>query len=542
MATCLGLYVDKNIIKYAKVSKEKENLKIDAYGLKFYTNMQEAVEQVIADTYSFKDPISVNLSDEMYNFLNMSTLLSKKDLERAIETEFESLCYEKEYNPNALESRYTLVNDANDKDKVRVIHISVDKAKINKIVQNFEGKTVTGISPISMSIANIVPLNPKENILIVNMENETTVTTVVGQKVYDISKIQDGAGQILDQISQRENSVIKAYEICKNTTIYTMEGRELQEETENDYLNNIIPTLYNVANQVKGIIESSLIKIHKVYLTGTASVINNIDLYFEEILGNVKCEILKPFFIEDNHKINIKDYVEVNSAIALALQQLDYGVRDINFRRKSIWTQIKVALTSDIGGKGKKNKEGKKSNISAKVNLDSPKIKRWVLREFAGILILALIYTALASFIQMGINNKNAEVSQIKDNINSQIDSMKKDENKIKQKTSEYNTLTDNLKRIKSDLNTKNSLKNMIPTLLSQVMNIIPKEVQLISIENTSDKHIIITAQSTKYEQLAYFKTLLKSNNVLSSVVSTEAKKNGNTVTTTIEGEVPWKI
>ena len=142
----------------------------------------------------------------------------------------------------------------------------------------------------------------------------------------------------------------------------------------------------------------------------------------------------------------------------------------------------------------------------------------------------------------MGINNKNAEVSQIKDNINSQIDSMKKDENKIKQKTSEYNTLTDNLKRIKSDINTKNSLKNMIPTLLSQVMNIIPKEVQLISIENTSDKHIIITAQSTKYEQLAYFKTLLKSNNVLSSVVSTEAKKNGNTVTTTIEGEVPWKI
>ncbi len=539
MATCLGLYVDKNIIKYAKVSKEKETLKIDAYGLKFYTNMQEAVEQVIADTYSFKDPISVNLSDEMYNFLNMSTLLSKKDLERAIETEFESLCYEKEYNPNALESRYTLVNDANDKDKVRVIHISVDKAKINKIVQNFEGKTVTGISPISMSIANIAPLNPKENILIVNMENETTVTTVVGQKVYDISKIQDGAGQILDQISQRENSVIKAYEICKNTTIYTMEGRELQEETENDYLNNIIPTLYNVANQVKGIIESSLIKIHKVYLTGTASVINNVDLYFEEILGNVKCEILKPFFIEDNHKINIKDYVEVNSAIALALQQLDYGVRDINFRRKSIWTQIKVALTSDIGGKGKQNKEGKKSNISAKFNLDSPKIKRWVLREFAGILILALIYTALASFIQMGINNKNAEVSQIKDNINSQIDSMKKDENKIKQKTSEYNTLTDNLKRIKSDLNTKNSLKNMIPTLLSQVMNIIPKEVQLISIENTSDKHIIITAQSTKYEQLAYFKTLLKSNNVLSSVVSTEAKKNGNTVTTTIEGEVP---
>ena len=70
-------------------------------------------------------------------------------------------------------------------------------------------------------------------------------------------------------------------------------------------------------------------------------------------------------------------------------------------------------------------------------------------------------------------------------------------------------------------------------------MNIIPKEVQLTSIENTSNKHIVIAAQSTKYEQLAYFKALLKSNNVLNSVVSTAATKEGDTIKITIEGEVP---
>lgn len=543
MATCLGIYIDKNIIKYAKVSKEKESLKIDAYGIKFYSNLLETINQVVSETFSFKVPISVNISDEMYNYMNMSTLLSKKDLEKAVSTEFESLCYEKDYNPNALESRFTLVNDINDKDKVRVIHISTNKTKIGKILQDFEGKMVGTIAPISISIANIAPLNPKENILIVNMENKTTVTTVVGQKVYDVQQLKEGSGTILDAISEKENSYLKAYEICKNTTIYTMEGRDLQEETENDYLNNIIPTLYNIANQVKTIIDNSLTKINKVYLTGTVSVVNNIDLYFEEILNGIKCEVLKPFFIEDNHKINMKDYIEVNSAIALALQDLEYGVRDINFRKKSAIDKLKEILNTDIGGgKGKEKKGSKgesKLNLKINVHLESPKIKKWILREFSAVVILALAYTTLASLIQMGVTSKKAEIDSTKDEINSQIRLINADKDKVDKKSADYTTLTNNLKTIKSDLTTKNSLKNMVTTLLSQVMNIIPKEVQLTSIENTSNKHIVIAAQSTKYEQLAYFKALLKSNNVLNSVVSTAATKEGDTIKITIEGEVP---
>ena len=36
MQGCLGIYVQKNLIKYAKVSKDRSNLKIEAYGVKFY--------------------------------------------------------------------------------------------------------------------------------------------------------------------------------------------------------------------------------------------------------------------------------------------------------------------------------------------------------------------------------------------------------------------------------------------------------------------------------------------------------------------------
>ena len=35
MAQCLGLYVEENIIKYAKVSKDHDNIKIESYGIKY---------------------------------------------------------------------------------------------------------------------------------------------------------------------------------------------------------------------------------------------------------------------------------------------------------------------------------------------------------------------------------------------------------------------------------------------------------------------------------------------------------------------------
>lgn len=540
MASCLGIYIDKNIIKYAKVSKEKEDLKVEAFGIKVYSNLQEAINQIVSETFSFKVPISVNLSEEMYNYFYMSDLLNKKDLDKAINTEFESLCYEKQYNPNALESRYALVNDENDKDKIKVIHVSANKIKINKIIQDFDEKKIETISPISLSIANIAPLKQKENSIIVNIEDITTITTIVEQKVYNVQKLEIGAEQILDAINEKENSYLKAYEICKNTTIYTMEGKELQDK-ENEYLEYIVPTLYSISTQLKDIINSNLFKINKVYITGIASAINNIDLYFEEILDGVKCEILKPFFVEDSPKINMKDYIEVNSATALALQGLGYGVRNINFKKKSFWENLPDILSADvsIGGKGGKNSSEKKSPFN--INISTVQIKSWLTRGLSGVLILSIAYIGIATYINGQLKKKNEEAQQVENQIKAQISAMDTDKKKVDSKVSEYATLTTNLRNATNQINDKNSYKNVIPTVLSEIMYTIPVEVQLTSIENTSDRKIVINAQSTKYEQLAYFKALLKSRGVLkpTSVVSSEAVKEGSIVKIVIEGELP---
>jgi len=100
--------------------------------------------------------------------------------------------------------------------------------------------------------------------------------------------------------------------------------------------------------------EFASIKIDKIYITGMASVINNIDIYFQEYLEDVKCEILRPYFIRSiGSEINIKDYIEVNSAIALALQGVGEGLKGINFKKENVGDKLPAWMTMEIGGKGK---------------------------------------------------------------------------------------------------------------------------------------------------------------------------------------------
>lgn len=544
MTSCLGIYIEPNFIKYAKISKDHDNLRVESFGIKFYDKLGDAIDQIISDTYSFKTPISINLSEESYQYFYMFTLLNKVDMKKAIQTEFESFCTEKGINKNSLETRYALVNSLDDKEKIKVIHMSVNKSSIAEQEQPFLEYKLSTIAPISISISNIANLRPKENVLIVNMENETTITTITDQRIYQVEKMQNGALEVLEGIRAKENSYSKAYEICKNSTIYTMEGQELQEE-RNEYLDDIMPTLYTIANNIREKIANDTIKIDRVYLTGTLSVVNNIDLYFQEVLQNEKVEILKPFFIKDTVKINIKDYIEVNSAISLALQGLEYGLKDINFKKQTLKNNVSDLLAKfNIGKEDKADKSRNKilssifsTNFKGKLDMT----ERWLLRVLGGALILTIIYSGFSMFLNKEINKKNLEIAEVKQDTNNQITEVKKDIEDVQNKTSEYQRLAENLRNISNQVSENNKNRNNIPNLLSQIMHSIPQGVQITSIENPSSKHIIIQAQSQKYEQLGYFKAILKTQGILSpsTVVSSDGERSGEVVKVRIEGDLP---
>lgn len=539
MSSCLGLYIEEHLIKYAKVSKEHENIKVETFGIKFYDKIDEAISQVIEETYSQKTPISINLSEEMYSYFEMFALLRKNDLQKAIKTEFESYCTDKGYNPNVFETRYAVVDNQLDKEKIKIIHIAENKIELNKRIQQIEGYKLVNISPISMAIPNLIHVNKNENCIIVNIENKTTVTTILDNKIFNIDVLDEGSMDILTKINLKENSYSKSYEICKNTTIYTSEGKELQDE-ETGYLEDIMPTLYTIVGKIKKMVNATTEKIDKVYITGTGALINNVDLYFQEYLTETNCEILKPSFVKQTKDISMKDYIEVNSAISIALMGLGEGISGMNFKKQTLADQVpdwlKIEINPDRTKKEQKNLGG---FFTWDLNQELDKTEKSLLRVAVGLLLLVIIYSGFASLLNSQMNKKEEEAQASIAETNNQISLANQDNQKIQSKTNEYTTLIKNLEEANDKIADRNKTRNAIPNLLNQIMSVIPENVQLTSIENTSNTHIVIQAQSNKYEQLGYLKAKIKTDVILTNVISTAGQKDNNVVTVKIEGDLP---
>ena len=539
MASCLGLYVESNIIKYAKVSKEHEKIKVESFGVKFYDNLEKAIDQIIEETYSYKTPISINLSEEIYNYFDMFAMLSNKDLSKAIKTEFEMYCSDQGYNPNVFETRYVVSKNPEEREKLKVIHIAANKIELTKKTQVLEKNKLTNIAPVSMTITNLIETKPKENCLIVNIEDNTTVTKILDENVYDIQLFDEGSQEFLRKINIKENSLAKAYEICKNTTIYTSEGKELQE-TEFGYLEDIMPTLYTIVGNIRKIINESEQRISKVYLTGTATLINNLDLYFQEYLNEVECEILKPYFINPTKDINIQDYIEVNSAISLALSGVGQGIQGINFKKQSFNDKIPDWLKIEVNqGKEKKSKLATSGWFTNDLGEKLDKTEISLLRTAVGLIILFVIYSGFATLLQNQMEKKEQQAQESINNTNAQIQLAESDKTKIDSRANDYTEMIQNLQDLNDRLTDASKTRDAIPNLLNSIMFIIPENVQITSIQNTTGTHIVIQAQSNKYEQLGMFKAKLDTEMYLTNVISTSGQQENNVIKVTIEGDLP---
>ena len=548
MTSSLGLCIEKNLIKYAKVTKDREELKVEVFGIKFYEDLKDAIKQIVSETSSENIPVSVNLSDEVYNYFDVSNLLNKNELKSEIENNFESYCEKKKISSEDYESRYS-VSEEEGKDSLKVTHISVEKSTISNILDNMENCKVSTITPLGTSIANIISTNKNENVIIVNMDDETIITSIVNQKINDVKRIKQGPSTVLKKIAGKENSYSKAYEICKNSTIYTIEGKEVQDEG-NEYMDVIIPTLYKVVTDLQKYITKSKINYSKIYITGTLSVVNNVDLYFQEFFPQEKCEILKPYFIKDITKINIKDYIEVNSALALAMQDLGYGVKELNFKKQSSFSMpIPEVLKKETNKEKKTNKSKQVKGMPNKINLNLDfdmsgkleKSEKWLLRGAGLIIAIIIVYSIFSMYLNNTINNKLQEADELISYTETQISSADEDINLINEKSSKYQEMIDNLNNVNSQSESDLDFKNAIPNLLVNIQSVIPENVQLTEIENTEEndnRHIIIKAKSEYYEELGYFKVKLKEDGILTNVVSTESNTEDGFIQTIIEGDL----
>lgn len=531
MPSCLGLYIENNLIKYAKVTKNNEDIKVESFGVKFYENINVAIKQIVEETYSFKIPISINTTDEWYNNIEVFSLLNAKDMNSAIKTEFENICFEKEINKNIYEQRHIFTNSSNNEDKIKAIHISVPKTSIEQRKNQFSEYKISNISPLSISISNLAKKEKKGTSLIVNIEKNTAITKITNGIVSDIEIINAGAQDIFDKINQKENSYAKSYEICKRATIYTETDRDLQYE-ENEYLEDIMPTLFQIVSKIRKNVEESLDKIDNIYITGTGALVNNIDIYFQDYLNNIHCEILKPSFVNSNSKINIKDYIEVNSAISLGLIGVEKNSQNINFKgetsTKKIATLANESFSNIRESKITQKVGGFFDSFSRQIDFTTVLTVTIVAMYFTGVILINNQYKKIDEELDASINETNSRISEIQGY-----------EEEIEEQITTYESLIKNIQNL-SDTNSEDRrYRNTIPNLLNNIMVVIPKGVQLVSIQNPSGEQIKIEAKSASYEEIAFFKAKLKTEGILKNVVSDTGTKVDDYLNVTIEGDLP---
>ena len=503
MQSCLGMYIEENLIKYAKVQKDRDNIKIEAFGTKFYENIEQAINQIVLETNSTRVPISINVSEEKYDYFQVFALLNKQALKKSMDIEFEMLCRERGLQNDLMDKRYTFVLNQENPEKMKAIHVSVEKNKLERTKNLFTKYNLSTVEPLPTSIMNLITANPTKNELIVNMEECTYLTFLENGQISNVEKLNTSIVEVLNEISKVENSQTKAYEILKNTTITTQETDSIQEG--NEYLNVVVPVLFKILNEIKGKIALFGKKVHKIYFSGTGIVINNVDMYFQDRLNDIQCEILKPSFVDSQSlKIGIKDYIEVNSAISMALNGLGIGTtNDLNFGNKGALTTAKTGLNGITQGKSNKK-------------LDA--FEKLTIR--LSILCVAFIigYGVFSNNLMTGMEDKIRNTdSKIKET-QGYIDEMAENQESIEYLSAEYEAI---IARLNNETVTNEDVafrERELPNFLTKLATTIPTEVKLVSVENTENRHIVIQARAIKYQQLGYFQAILRVNNILSDI------------------------
>ena len=302
-----------------------------------------------------------------------------------------------------------------------------------------------------------------------------------------------------------------------------------------------MPVLNKIASEIKKVLNSYKEKVKKVYITGAGTIINNVDLYFQEYISNCSCEVLKPYFVQASSiKIPVKEYIEVNSAIALALNGLGNLNKELNFLTKQTpqVEDLKSLIKSKLGGK-KSSTGGMNVDEEMPVMSTSEKL---LIRICVLVGVAFVGYALCSNYTVKKIAEKRADILATTTKTDIQLALMSADKEKIDTTTSAYSIMLENLKKISDDVNSTDERtieKDAIPNLLNKVMFIMPQRAKINSIENTEGKHIVMEIESREYEQLGYFMAAIKTDEILVNVRSTSGVKEGAVIKVVIEGDLP---
>lgn len=320
MASALGIFIDRNIIKYAKLNGTKDKLKVESYGMKYGENHKELLKQIIEETNSSKNNVVINAAEIHYEETSIFSMLKKKDYDKAVEVAYEEIIDKQKLRPELLEYGYILSKNPADSEKLHVL-LGIQEKGAMETRANLFGQNVMLYSqmPIGISISNIYesPLPA----LIVNIEEDTYITEIYDTEPIKVTRIATGTKNIIDTINNEENSISKSYEVLRNMVLPTDDMDQISFEG-NEYALVIVSEVMKIVSEIKSVMKKRPGIYKKIYISGTGATISNLETFIEKLIDDVECDILRPAGIEGQKKVAIKEYVDVNSAIALACEAL----------------------------------------------------------------------------------------------------------------------------------------------------------------------------------------------------------------------------
>ena len=320
MASALGIFIDRNIIKYANLNGTKDKLKVESYGMKYGENHKELLKQIIEETNSSKNNVVINAAEIHYEETSIFSMLKKKDYDKAVEVAYEEIIDKQKLRPELLEYGYILSKNPADSEKLHVL-LGIQEKGAMETRANLFGQNVMLYSqmPIGISISNIYesPLPA----LIVNIEEDTYITEIYDTEPIKGTRIATGTKNIIDTINNEENSISKSYEVLRNMVLPTDDMDQISFEG-NEYAPVIVSEVMKIVSEIKSVMKKRPGIYKKIYISGTGATISNLETFIEKLIDDVECDILRPAGIEGQKKVAIKEYVDVNSAIALACEAL----------------------------------------------------------------------------------------------------------------------------------------------------------------------------------------------------------------------------
>lgn len=525
MASCLGIYIDRNLIKYAKVKRRRDRFKVESFGIDVFEDFEDGIDKVISETNSYKTPICVNISNEVYNYFEVYSALDKKDIVKSLEIEFEKVCNKKKLDVNAFESRFLLTENPENFEKFNSIYVSTSKSELENEIEALLDYKLISMAPIAISLTNLLEVKEHENFAIINLENDTKITTVMDGQIKSIDTLKNGLFEVAEKINNNEMSWKKSYNAYKNITIYNHEVSSLSEN-ENEYLNYVMPTLGKISDEAKKVLKSYKDSLNKIYISGMGALINNIELYFQDAIG-IECEVLRPFFIDtESSKFPVIEYIEVNSAIALALDGLEYINKDLNFAPISKLDDFEKIINS--------SDEFDIRNWREYLEGPYDPVEKTLLRGILAALLATILFIVFSLNISKKLNSQTNKINQKIADVNEQIELIDGDIKIIESYDKIYKSIINKEPLEESRVISKDS----IPNLLNKIMFIIPGNVQLTKIKNTENNHIEIEAISENIGDLETFYNSIQTDGEIMTNMKVNYINRNNVIIMTIEGDI----